>query len=115
MTQTYCQGPSITKKKNTILFFVYFGTHNNKNHTIYKQTRVFVFIFSMFLFCFYIRSQYAMVGPCLLSEKITDIVTIDIVTIDIVTIDIVTIDFVTIDIVTIDIVTADTKSRTPKR
>jgi hypothetical protein len=36
-----------------ILFFVYFGTHNNKIHTIYKQTRVFVFIFSMLLFCFY--------------------------------------------------------------
>jgi hypothetical protein len=26
----------------TILFFVYFGTHNNKIHTIYKQTNVFV-------------------------------------------------------------------------
>jgi hypothetical protein len=46
------QGPSI-QKKMTILFFVYFGTHNNKIHTFYKQTRVFVLIFSMLLFCFY--------------------------------------------------------------
>jgi hypothetical protein len=46
------QSPSITKKM-TILFFVYFGMHNNKIHTIYKQARVFVFIFSMLLFCFY--------------------------------------------------------------
>jgi Na+/melibiose symporter-like transporter len=36
----------------TILFFVYFGKHNKKIHTIYKQTSVFVLIFSMFLFCF---------------------------------------------------------------
>jgi hypothetical protein len=40
------QEQNITKKM-TILFFVYFGTHNNKIHTIYKQTSVFVFIFSM--------------------------------------------------------------------
>jgi hypothetical protein len=33
----------------TILFFVYFGTHNNKIRTIYKQTSVFVFDF--FAFC----------------------------------------------------------------
>jgi hypothetical protein len=30
-------------QKSTILFFVYFGTHNNKIHTIYKPTSVFVF------------------------------------------------------------------------
>jgi hypothetical protein len=35
--------PSITKKNYD--FFVYFGTHNNKIHTIYKQTSVFVVIF----------------------------------------------------------------------
>jgi hypothetical protein len=28
----------------TILFFVYFGTHNNKIHTIYKQTTVVVLV-----------------------------------------------------------------------
>jgi hypothetical protein len=33
------------EKKITILFFVCFGTHNNKFHTIYKQTSVFVSIF----------------------------------------------------------------------
>jgi hypothetical protein len=61
----------------TILFFVYFGTHNNKIDTIYKQTRVFVYSFfpcCCFAFIskqqqqknlhFIIRSQYAMVGPC---------------------------------------------------
>jgi hypothetical protein len=46
------QGPSI-RKQMTVLFFVYFGTHNNKIHTIYKQTSVFVLIFFMLLFCFY--------------------------------------------------------------
>jgi hypothetical protein len=40
-------------KKMTIVFFRYFGTHNNKIHTIYKQTSVFVLIFSMLLFWFY--------------------------------------------------------------
>jgi hypothetical protein len=40
----YRQGPSITKK-NENFFFVYFGTHNNKIHTIYKQIGVFVFFF----------------------------------------------------------------------
>jgi hypothetical protein len=40
-------------KKMTILFFVSFGTHNNKIHRIYKQTSVFILIFSMLLFCFY--------------------------------------------------------------
>jgi hypothetical protein len=40
------------EKKITILFFVYFGTHINKIHTIYKQTSVFDLIFSMLLFCF---------------------------------------------------------------
>jgi hypothetical protein len=29
----------------TILFLVYFGTHNNKVHTIFKKTSVFVLIF----------------------------------------------------------------------
>jgi hypothetical protein len=33
----------------TILFFVYFGTYNNKIHTNYKQSSVFVLIFSMLL------------------------------------------------------------------
>jgi hypothetical protein len=42
---SFFQGPSI-QKKMTILFFVYFGTHNNKIHTIYKQTSVFVLVFS---------------------------------------------------------------------
>jgi hypothetical protein len=37
------QGPSIIKKM-TILVFVYFGTHNNKIHTIYKEASVFVFL-----------------------------------------------------------------------
>jgi hypothetical protein len=41
------------EKKMTILFFVYFGTYNNKIHTIYKQTSVFVLVFSMFLFWFF--------------------------------------------------------------
>jgi hypothetical protein len=31
--------------------------HNNKIHTIYKQTGVFVFIFSMLMFCFYKQSS----------------------------------------------------------
>jgi hypothetical protein len=30
-------------KLMTILFLVYFDTHNNKIHTIYKQTSVFWF------------------------------------------------------------------------
>jgi hypothetical protein len=50
------QGPSITKK-NDDFFFVNFGTHNNKIHTIYKQTCVFVLIFFMFLFCFISKQQ----------------------------------------------------------
>jgi hypothetical protein len=76
MAAKFAPRPKHNKKKMTILFFVDFGTHNNKIHTIYKQIRVFVFIFSMF-FCFafiskqqqqkkssfYIRFQYAMVGP----------------------------------------------------
>jgi hypothetical protein len=59
----------------TILFFVYFGTHNNKIHTICKQTSVFVVIFFHFVVLlllakqqqqkssFHIRSKYAMLGP----------------------------------------------------
>jgi hypothetical protein len=43
------QGPSITKK-NDDFFFVYFGTHNNKIHTIF-------FIFSMFCFAFISKQQ----------------------------------------------------------
>jgi hypothetical protein len=39
-------------KKMTILFFVYFGTHNNKIHTIYKQASVFVLIFPCCCFGF---------------------------------------------------------------
>jgi hypothetical protein len=38
------QDPSI-RKIITILFLVYFGTHNNKIHTIYKETSVFVLVF----------------------------------------------------------------------
>jgi hypothetical protein len=45
------------QKKMTILVFVYFGTHNSKIYTFYKQTRDFVFIFSMLLFCFYSKQQ----------------------------------------------------------
>jgi hypothetical protein len=41
------------KKNEYILFFVRFGTHNYKIHTIYKQTSVFAVIFSMLMFCFY--------------------------------------------------------------
>jgi hypothetical protein len=52
--------PKHNKKKMTILLFVYFGTHNNKIHTIYKQTRVFFFIFSMS--SFYIRSSVLWLG-----------------------------------------------------
>jgi hypothetical protein len=70
----FTQGPSI-RKKMTDLFFVYFGTHINKIHRIYKQTSVFVLVFSMLLFWFYkesrnnkkssiyFRCQYAMLGP----------------------------------------------------
>jgi hypothetical protein len=50
--ERFTQGPSITKNI-TILFFVYFDTNNNKIHTIYRQTSVFVVIFSMMMFCFY--------------------------------------------------------------
>jgi hypothetical protein len=42
------------EKKITILFLVYFG--NNKIHTIYKQTSVFVLSFSMLLFWFYYKA-----------------------------------------------------------
>jgi hypothetical protein len=38
--------------KMTILFFVYFGTHNNKIHKIYKQTSVFVLVFACCCFDF---------------------------------------------------------------
>jgi hypothetical protein len=31
----------------TILFFVYFGTHNNNISTIYKQTSIFDFCFDI--------------------------------------------------------------------
>jgi hypothetical protein len=61
-TDCCCQCPSI-RKKNDDLFYT------NKIHTIYKQTSVFVLIFSMLLLLltakisFYIRSQYAMLGP----------------------------------------------------
>jgi hypothetical protein len=56
----------------TLLFFVYFGTHNNKIHTIYKQTSVFVVIFSMLILLAKKQRQknvnlytiqYAMLGP----------------------------------------------------
>jgi hypothetical protein len=56
----------------TILFFVYFGTHINKIHTIYKPCFCFHFFHVVVLLLlansnnkkssFYIRSQYAMVG-----------------------------------------------------
>jgi hypothetical protein len=46
------------KKKMTILFFVYFGTHNNKIHTIYKQTSVFVVIFSMLMVLLLLAKQH---------------------------------------------------------
>jgi hypothetical protein len=39
-------------KKMTILFFVYFGTHNNKIHTIYKQISNFVWFFTCCCFAF---------------------------------------------------------------
>jgi hypothetical protein len=38
----YKSSPSI-RKKMTILFFVYFGTHNNKIHTIYKKNHCFCY------------------------------------------------------------------------
>jgi hypothetical protein len=68
------QGRSI-QKKITILFFDYFGTHNNKIHTIYKQTSFFCFDFFHVVVLvllvkqqqkssIYIRSQYAEQGPC---------------------------------------------------
>jgi hypothetical protein len=41
------------QKRNDDFIFVYFGMHNNKIHTIYKQTSVFVLVFSMLLFWFY--------------------------------------------------------------
>jgi hypothetical protein len=48
----------------TILFFVYFGTYNNKIHTIYKQTSVVVLVLlekqQQQKSSIYIRSQYAM-------------------------------------------------------
>jgi hypothetical protein len=54
----YESRPKAYEKKMTILFFVYFGTHNNKIHTIYKKTSVFVLICSMLLFiCFYKQSS----------------------------------------------------------
>jgi hypothetical protein len=43
------QGPSITKKIDDF-FFVYFGTHSKKIHTISKQTGINIYIFSMLLF-----------------------------------------------------------------
>jgi hypothetical protein len=40
----YGRGKAQAYEKKTILFLVYFGTHhNNKIHTIFKQTSVFVF------------------------------------------------------------------------
>jgi hypothetical protein len=60
--------PKHTKKKMTILFFVYFGTHNNKIHTIYKQTSIFVLILSSCCFAFISKAattknrQYALLG-----------------------------------------------------
>jgi hypothetical protein len=40
-----------THKSDFIKAQAYFGTHNNKIHTIYKQTSVFVVIFSTLIFC----------------------------------------------------------------
>jgi hypothetical protein len=45
---SHIQGPSIQKKN---------GMHNSKIHTIYKQTSVFVLVFSMLLFWFYYQSR----------------------------------------------------------
>jgi hypothetical protein len=40
-------------KKKLRFFFVYFGTHSKKIHTISKQTGVNIYILSILLFCFY--------------------------------------------------------------
>jgi hypothetical protein len=55
----------------TILLFVYFGTHDNKIHTIYYETSVFVLIYSMLLFCFYWQSSNNKNGLSELSIKTT--------------------------------------------
>jgi hypothetical protein len=39
----YKSRPKHTKKKMTIIFFIYFGTHNNNIHTIYKKNQCFCF------------------------------------------------------------------------
>jgi hypothetical protein len=49
-SRVHGKAENIQKKK--ILFFVCFGTHNNKIHTMYKQTSVFVLIFPCCCFAF---------------------------------------------------------------
>jgi uncharacterized membrane protein required for colicin V production len=49
---SFRQGPSITKKNDDFIFCLFWYAQQ-QNPYIYKQTRVFVLIFSMLLFCFY--------------------------------------------------------------
>jgi hypothetical protein len=56
----YCKAQAYEEKK-TILFFVYFGTHNNKFHTIYKQTSVFVLLLLKIVILYTISVCYAWV------------------------------------------------------
>jgi hypothetical protein len=67
--------PKHNKKIITILFFVYFVTHSNKIHTIYKQTRVFLGFFHVDVLFSLAKQQQqksvnlytilgSMLGPC---------------------------------------------------
>jgi hypothetical protein len=70
-TLCHCCTPGLSMQKKEWRFFVYFGTHNHKIHTIYKQTSVLVFFnfFHVVVLVLYAKQQ---------QQKIVDLDTISV-------------------------------------